>query len=109
MGRRGGKRFLIWMCVLVGVVIVALAALPIWFPWILRPVANHYGATYRSYERVGYERFALGGATFTNRNVGVRADRIELFVPTAWLFRLQSQGRPLAASENWEVAIQSLP
>ena len=102
MGRRGRKRFLIWTGVLVGIVIVALGALPIWFPWILRPVANHYGISYRSYDRVGYERFALGGVTFTNRNVGVRADRVELFVPTAWLF----QGRAFATVENWELAVR---
>ena len=102
MGRRGRKRFLIWTGVLVGIVIVALAALPIWFPWILRPVANHYGISYRSYDRVGYERFALGGVTFTNRNVGARADRVELFVPIAWLF----QGRAFAAAENWEIAVR---
>jgi len=109
MGRRGGKRFLIWTGVLVGIVIVALVALPIWFPWILRPIANHYGVAYRSYERVGYERFALGGVSFTNRNVGVRAERIELFVPTAWLFRLQSKERAFAAAENWELAIRQQP
>jgi translocation and assembly module TamB len=109
MGRRGAKRFLIWTGVLFGIVIVALAALPIWFPWILRPIANHYDVSYRSYERVGYERFALGGVTFTNRNVSVRADRVELFVPTAWLFSLQSNARPFAAASNWEVAIWQQP
>src|SRR5262245_50920416 len=109
MGRRRGKRFLIWTGVLLGIVIVALAALPIWFPWILRPIANHYGASYRSYERVGYERFALGGVTFTNRNVRVRAERIELFVPSTWLFRLQSNGRTFATAENWELAVRKQP
>jgi len=109
MGRRGGKRFVIWACVLAGIVIVALAALPIWFPWILPPVANHYGVSYRSYDRVGYERFALGGVTFTNRNAGARAERIELFIPTAWLFRLQSKEGAFAAVENWELAVRSQP
>jgi len=109
MGRRGGKRLLVWTGVLVGILIVALAALPIWFPWLLRPVANHYGAFYRSYDRVGYERFALGGVTFTNRNVTVRADRIELFVPTAWLFRLPSNGRSFATGQNWQLAIREKP
>ena len=109
MGRRGGKRFLIWTGVLLGIVIVALAALPIWFPWILRPVAAHYAVSYRSYDRVGYERFALGGVTFTNRSVGVRAERVELFIPTAWLFRLQSNGRAFATAENWELAIRPQP
>ncbi len=109
MGRRGGKRFLIWTGVLLGIVIVALAALPIWFPWILRPIADHYGASFQSYDRVGYERFALGGVTFTNRSVGLRAGRVELFTPTAWLLRLQSNGRAFAAAENWELAIRPQP
>jgi len=106
MGRRRGKRLLIWTGVLLGIAIVALAALPIWFPWILRPIANHYGVSYRSFERVGYERFALSGVTFTNQSVGVRAERVELFVPTAWLFRLQLKGRTFAVGENWELGVR---
>jgi translocation and assembly module TamB len=111
MSRRRGKRILIWTGVLLGIVIAALAALPLWFPWILRPIANHYGLAYRSYERVSYARFVLGEVTFTNRNIRIRAQRVELSVPTTWAFRLVSHaaGQTFAAGENWELAIQPKP
>jgi translocation and assembly module TamB len=108
MSRAKGKRFLIWTAALLGIVIVGLAALPIWFPWILRPIANHYGLSYGSYQRVSYTRFALEEATFTNRSIQVRAQRVELLLPTAWLFRLASHstGQTFATGANWEVTIQ---
>ena len=109
MGRRLGKRFLILAGVLAGIVLVVLAALPIWLPWILPPIAKHYGVSYRSYNRVGYDRFALNDVTFTNENVSVRAKQIEAFVPTAWLFRLQSSQRTFATAENWELVVEEQP
>jgi translocation and assembly module TamB len=109
MRGRARKRFLIWTVVVLAVVIAGLAALPIWFPWILRPIAKHYGFSYRSYERVSYGRFAVAEVTYTNRNIRVRAQRIELLLPTTWLFRLASHGgkETFVAGENWELAIQA--
>src|SRR5215204_6970841 len=107
MRRRRGKRFLIWTSVLLGIGVLALALLPVWLPWILRPIANHYGVFYASYRRVSYSRFALGELTFTNQNIRVRAERFESLVPTTWLFRLKwDGGQRFIAGENWELVTQ---
>jgi translocation and assembly module TamB len=106
MRRRGAKRLLIWIGALLSIAILLLLTLPIWFPWVLRPIAAQYGLAWRSYQRIGYARFALGEVTFTNQSIRVRAQRVELPVPTAWFI---SDHRPLAAVENWELVTQSKP
>ena len=74
---------------------VLLISLPLWFPWLLRPVAAQLGANYSRYERIGYERFALTGATWTNRTLRVTTARLETFVPTAFLWHLYSAQPPV--------------
>src|SRR5687767_7724173 len=108
MGRRRGKRLLIWTGVLLGIVIVGLALLPVWLPWVLAPIAHHYGFFWQSYQRVGYSRFTLGEVSFTNRHIRVRAQRVELPLPTAWVLGLASDraAQPFVAAANWELAIQ---
>jgi len=72
------KRFL--RCVLWFVIILVLLAIsiPLWFPWVLRPVAKRFGATFGKYERLGYSQFAVTGVAYTNRNVRVEAGRLEV-------------------------------
>jgi translocation and assembly module TamB len=102
-----GKRFLIWAAVLLGIGIVVLVALPVWFPWILRPIANHNGLSYKSYQRVSYGRFALAEVSFTNQNIRVRAQRVELLLPPAWVYGLSHGGaETFATGDNWQLAIQ---
>ncbi len=62
-------------------------ALPVWFPWVLRPLARKQGARYARYERQGYRHFILREVSFTNQAVRFRADRIEAPVPSVWLWR----------------------
>src|SRR5438045_6184572 len=67
--------------------VLVIAALPLWFPWALRPIAKRYGATYTSYQRVGYQRFQLSNFTLTNGPTYVQAQAVTGFVPTVWLWR----------------------
>ena len=39
------------------VLVVIALALPVWFPWVLRPVLAHFGVGFDSYERIGYTQF----------------------------------------------------
>jgi translocation and assembly module TamB len=67
--------------------IVLLGALPGWWPWILPTLAKRFGATYTQYTRHGYQRFELSGVSFSSDSGRFRADRIEAYVPTTWLWR----------------------
>lgn len=87
MGRTGRRRTLRAFGVIFLVVLAAIVALPLWFPWLLRPVARHYGLNYARYQRKGYSRFELNNVSFTNKTTIVQAERAEGLVPTAWLWK----------------------
>src|SRR5690349_438705 len=66
---------------------VLLAGLPIWFPWVLRPIAKRHGATYTDYHRVGYARFQLSDLAITNGSTRLQAQEVSALVPSIWLWR----------------------
>jgi len=74
------------------VVVIVLAALPAWFPWLLRPLLNHYGLGFASYNRIGYMRFALDGVRGEWGNARLEAKRVEGVLPTVWLWRKLAGG-----------------
>src|SRR5262245_47433443 len=88
-----------------GGLVLLLIALPLWFPWILRPVAARYGATFSRYQRQGYGRFTVQDVTFTNKHVRVQAGRVDAPVPSVWLWRIQRSklSRPLVEVRDWQV------
>ena len=94
---------------LLGLIAFIIAA-PIWFPWILRPLARQYGVNYAAYERVNYARFALNAVTFTNRTLGFAAARIEAFVPTVWLWQrcMADESSPYVRAGNWRLDYNNL-
>ncbi len=65
-----------------------LVALPLWWPWALKPAGKTFGLTYSRYDRIGYSGFRLTDASITNNSSRIRAERIEAFVPTAWLWKV---------------------
>jgi translocation-and-assembly-module (TAM) inner membrane subunit TamB-like protein len=93
-GKRAKRvlRFFIWLLL---VIVVLAVSLPLWFPWVLRPAAKRFGATFQTYERLGYAAFAVDNASYSNRNVRVTARRLE-FAPM--------RGR--AAAEDWSVVVK---
>ncbi len=103
--RRRLKLFFVLLSVFLLLVLV-IAALPLWFPWALRPIAKHYGATFATYHRVGYQRFEVSGVTFTNRNVSVNAQELTAFVPTVWLWHhlTGAKDQPFVVAKSWEYA-----
>src|SRR3954471_18470548 len=87
MSNRRRKLFRMLGVILLGLGILVLA-LPIWLPWVLRPILQRQGIRYATYERVGYRRFALRGVTFIKRKTEFKAARIEAVMPTLWLWHL---------------------
>src|ERR1041385_7647564 len=84
--KRRSKVFRFLLAVVLFLVLV-IAALPLWFPWALRPVAKRYGATYARYQRLGYTQFQLTGVSVTNGPAHVEAGQVKAFVPTVWLWK----------------------
>jgi hypothetical protein len=56
-------------------ILLSLVALPLWFPWVLRPLLPKYGVEFGSYERQGYGRLAL----LNQYDKRFKADRLETF------------------------------
>jgi translocation and assembly module TamB len=106
--KRIGKvlRLLLY-CVLGVALLVAL--LPIWFPWVLRPVARAYGFGFGGYQRESYGRFAASAVTYSNRTVQFSADRVEADIPTVWLWKRSRREAfaPLIEITNWKLQIAS--
>jgi translocation and assembly module TamB len=83
-----GQRRVLRTTVFIGVsFVVTLLLLPLWFPWVLRPLASRNFVHYSSYRREGYARFVLENVSFTNKNVRVRAGQFEALTPGALLWR----------------------
>ncbi len=81
------RKVLLGLGVVAGGLCLLLVSLPLWFPWVLRPLARWQGASFGIYEREGYRRFALTDLRFTNDTTSLRAQRVEAFVPSVWLWK----------------------
>ena len=89
LGKRQ-RRVLLGLGIFLAAIIVLLLSLPLWFPWLLRPIAAKNGARYARFERLGYRRFAVEGVVFTNNAIRFRAERMEGLVPSVWYWRVLS-------------------
>ncbi len=82
-------------------------SLPLWFPWLLRPLARQVHARFADYQREGYGRFSLYGVTYTNRAIRFKAQHIEGLTPTVWLARLATgagqREQPFVSFSGWQL------
>src|ERR1051326_9556965 len=79
-----------WLRLLAGgclTVVLVLLLLPVWFPWVLRPVLAHFGVRFGSYERVGYTGFALTDIRVGWPGARFSAGRAQGLLPPLWLWR----------------------
>jgi hypothetical protein len=82
------RKLLVTLAVALGVCLLVILCSPIWFPWILRPLAGSYSAGYQVYERHGYSHFVVRNAAWTNASVSIRAERLRIQFPIRWLSHL---------------------
>ena len=73
-----------WLITAIVSLLVLVLSMPLWFPWLLRPLGRRAGLHYQTYMREGYSRFNLGSVSYTNAHVHLTAWRIRLFVPSTW-------------------------
>src|SRR5215471_10831008 len=87
LGKKRIRRILLVLGFCLAGVLGLWVLLPLWLPWLLRPIAHRVGVHYKSYTREGYRSFLIRGVDMTNGNIRVRADRVEVCVPTVWAWR----------------------
>ncbi|HEU5079717.1 MAG TPA: translocation/assembly module TamB domain-containing protein [Opitutaceae bacterium] len=99
------RRVLKIVFLLVGVLAVVLLLSPYWLSWALPSIARKFGATYDSYSRVGYSRFALSGIVVHRRNVTVKVAKIEAATPLLLLFHSATKQPSPATAGEWSVDV----
>jgi translocation and assembly module TamB len=102
------RRVLIPIGIAVILLGLVLLALPVWFPWLARPVARSIGVKFDNYRRMGFARFEMTGITGRFSNVEIAADRFEAFLPHSWLWyrwRPGTQTTEFALATDWLLRI----
>ncbi len=106
MGKRKWKRLRMLGLLAFGVVLLLAVALPLWWPWLLRPLLASQGLRFGDYERMGYTRGALLEARGDRFGVSFTAGRIESALPGAWLWRKcfgAGGGQSLVEVRDWDL------
>jgi translocation and assembly module TamB len=99
-----------WLLALVlSGIVLGFIALPVWFPWVVRPVLDRFDVGYEEYARSGYGRFVLRDVTFRNESFDFHAERIEGLLPLHWLWhRIRDDGQVVFLRvTGWSVRAQS--
>lgn len=68
-------------------VLVLAAAMPLWWPWLLRPLLASQGIRFGSYERAGYSRTILHAVHWERLGLNVTAESLEAALPGTWLWQ----------------------
>lgn len=74
--------------------LLVAGAQPVWLPWLLKPLAQRAGVSYQTYERLGYHRCVLSGVSARFGRSRLNAQRVEMALPPAWLWRAIVRGTP---------------
>lgn len=91
-----------------GAASLLVVALPLWWPWLLRPLLAAQGIHFGNYERAGYARGALREVRWGASGASFKADRMETPLPGAWLWWKWSgdpNAPPLVAIQEWNVEV----
>ena len=101
------RKILLWLITAIVSLLVLVLAMPLWFPWLLRPLGRRAGLHYQTYVREGYSRFNLGSVSYTNAHVHLTAWRIRLFVPSTWAWHRFRSDKTLRYAEvtDWNLLI----
>jgi len=100
-------RRLVW---LVGGGVLLLVALPVWFPWVLKPLLGRYGISYRNCQRQGYFEFVLTDVKADWSDLRLHVARVQVLQPLAWAWctlARQTNSQPLLSVANLELSIMT--
>lgn len=108
--RRRKRTLMGALAVVIGLFVVAVLTLPIWFPWVLAFVLPAQNASYGSYQRDGWRRFVLLNGRWNSPGMVISADRIELPLPSAlvWHRIFGSRNGSSLRVSGWTVEMRPL-
>ncbi len=110
---KGKRRALAALGFLLAALLLVILAIPLWLPWLLKPVASREGVRFAEYERKGYSRFVLHDVAFTNANIHFHARQAALLNPAVWMWRcLTGPGEkpaPFLRADEWSLKILPQP
>ena len=90
--RKQWRRALRWLLWLIVAIVLALALLPVWFPWTARPVLGLFDLHYDHYDRMGYAWFSLSDVRGEWKETQLTVRQVECVLPTTWLWRKMTGG-----------------
>lgn len=106
---RRGRRILGALIVLLGIAVLVAVTSPLWFPWIVSPLARQFGFQADSIERRGLSGIRLTQVAGRIGAARVEARTVDLVQPLVWLLRVVNGGAnstPALAVNDWRVIVQ---
>jgi len=97
------RRFLKFSALLLALAFLLIGLSPYWLGGVLPTIARRFGATYDTYSRVGYGRFALERVVVRRTGVIVHVSRVEADTPWLWALRHLAHADHVIAASDWEV------
>ncbi len=88
--------------------VLIILLLPLWLPWVVKPVGARFGLEYAEYERIGYGRFALHDVDFEHEVVSFSGERLEGYLPLTWIIRalLRDTENDFVSLESWRLVVE---
>ncbi|HZM06756.1 MAG TPA: translocation/assembly module TamB domain-containing protein [Candidatus Saccharimonadales bacterium] len=89
--------------------LAVVAALPLWFPWVLSPVLAHFRVQYSGYQRRGFTHFSVNNIEYTYKGTTIKAAHAETLLPTVWLWEQfltpPSRQEVFVTTRDWQIDI----
>ncbi len=103
------RRLFILTACFAALLAASMALLPWWLGPVLARLGRAQDATFGSYERIGYARFALNDIEVRRAGVQVKVARVEADSPIVWLWHRWT-GRPAEIiAGKWTVVVENQP
>lgn len=113
--RVGGRRWRRWLAALVGAFALLGLTIPVWFPWVLRPVGRAVGLRFETSHREGYWRLRLEDVHLSQPGLAFEAANVQLLQPLGWLVErffpgaLAAADAPALSVDDWQAGFTSVP
>lgn len=106
---RWGKKAIRFFGISLVCLILVAAAIPLWFPWVLRPVLAAQGVHYSAYERLGYSQFLLRNVQYSSGETIFQVKEVKFLLPASliwqrWVKKPEAQKNTLVATD-WSLKI----
>lgn len=104
------RRWLLWSAgiglILIGLMVVSL---PLWFPWVARPVLKSLGFEFATYRATTFTTFEMRDVRGVIGEVEIEAARVQGWLPTRWVWYRTFRSDPMrleATVSDWAVRIR---